>query len=116
MACAKDVANCGALDAYIEAAGIEAGKRGQLFRTAEGRTGRLTTTAVTRPDVYRMVQRRAEAAGVAKRIGCHSWRARGITAYLENGVLLEHAQAMAGHAGARTTKLYDRRGEQVYSS
>ena len=100
-------------DAYIEAAGIEADTRGPLFRTAEGRTGRLTTTAATQPDVYRMIGRRAEAAGVATRIGCHSWRARGITAYLENGGLLEHAQVMAGHASARTTKLYDRRGEQV---
>jgi site-specific recombinase XerD len=101
------------LDAYIEAAGIEADRRGPLFRTAEGRTGRLTATAMTQPDVYRMIQKRAGAAGVATRIGCHSWRARGITAYLENGGLLEHAQAMAGHASARTTKLYDRRGEQV---
>ncbi|MGK7870551.1 hypothetical protein [Falsiroseomonas sp. E2-1-a20] len=68
---------------------------------------------MTQPDVYRMIVRRAGAAGVATQIGCHSWRARGITAYLENGGLLEHEQAMAGHASARTTKLYDRRGEQV---
>ena len=101
------------LDAYIEAAGIEADARGPLFRTAEGRTGRVTERAMGQPDVYRMIGRRAEAAGVATRIGCHSWRARGITAYLENGGLLEHAQRMAGHASARTTKLYDRRGEQV---
>lgn len=101
------------LDAYIEAAGIETDKRGALFRTAEGRTGRLTAAAMGQPDVYRMIGRRAEAAGVATQIGCHSWRARGITAYLENGGLLEHAQMMAGHASARTTKLYDRRGERV---
>lgn len=43
----------------------------------------------------------------------HPWRARGTTAYMENGDLLEHAHAMAGHASARTTKLYDRRGEGV---
>jgi integrase len=66
---------------------------------------------MTRADAYRMVGRRAAAAGVATRVGCHSWRARGITAYLENGGLLEHAQAMAAHASARTTKLYDRRGD-----
>lgn len=103
----------GWLDAYIAAAGIEADTRGPLFRTAEGRAARLTATAMTQPDVYRMIGRRAEVAGVATRIGCHSWRARGITAYLENGGLLEHAQVMAGHASARTTKLYDRRGEQI---
>ena len=79
----------------------------------EGRTGRLTGQTMAQPDVYRMIQRRAEAAGVATKIGCHSWRARGITAYLENGGLLEYAQQMAGHASARTTKLYDRRGEQI---
>lgn len=101
------------LDAYIEAAGIAAEPRSPLFRTAEGRTGRLTGQAMSQPDVYRMIQRRAEAAGIVTKIGCHSWRARGITAYLENGGLLEHAQQMAGHASARTTKLYDRRGEQV---
>ncbi len=55
---------------------------------------------MAQPDIYRMIQRRAEAAGVATKIGCHSWRARGITAYLENGGLLEHAQQMAGHASA----------------
>ena len=84
------------LDAYIAAAGIEADRRGPLFRTAEGRSGRLTNRAMAQPDVYRMVGRRAAAAGVATKIGCHSWRARGITAYLENGGLLEHAQTMAG--------------------
>ena len=101
------------LDTYLDAAGLRTDPKGPLFRTAEGRTGRLTDGPMTQPDVYRMIGRRADAAGVATKIGCHSWRARGITAYLENGGLLEHAQTMAGHASARTTKLYDRRGEQV---
>ena len=101
------------LDAYIEAAGIATDPRGPLFRTAEGRSSRLSGQAMAQPDVWRMIRRRAAAASVTTRIGCHSWRARGITAYLENGGLLEHAQAMAGHASARTTKLYDRRGERV---
>ena len=65
------------------------------------------------PDVCRMGQRRAVAARVAAKIGCYSWWARGITADLENGGLLEHVQQMARHASARTTKLYDRRGERV---
>lgn len=101
------------LDAYIESAGIGEDRRTPLFRSAEGRTGRLTNQAMSRADAFRMIGRRAEAANVATRIGCHSWRARGITAYLENGGLLEHAQQMAAHASARTTKLYDRRGEAI---
>lgn len=101
------------LDAYVEAAGLAGDRKAPLFRSAEGRTGRLTEQAMSRADVYRMIGRRAGAAGVATRIGCHSWRARGITAYLENGGLLEHAQQMAAHSSARTTKLYDRRGEAI---
>ena len=37
----------------------------------------------------------------------------GITVYLLNGGLLEYAQQMAAHESARTTKLYDRRNDQV---
>jgi len=101
------------LDAYLDAAGIGQDRKGFLFRTAEGRSGRLTESAMGQADAYRMIGRRAAVAGVATRIGCHSWRARGITAYLENGGLLEHAQQMAAHSSARTTKLYDRRGEAI---
>jgi integrase/recombinase XerD len=46
-------------------------------------------------------------------INCHSWRATGITTFLENGGAIEMAQHMAGHADPRTTKLYDRRRQQV---
>ena len=43
----------------------------------------------------------------------HTFRATGITVYLLNGGLLEYAQQMAAHESARTTKLYDRRNDQV---
>ena len=62
-----------------------------------------------------MIQRRAEAAGIKTRISCHSFRATGITTYLQNGGKLEVAQAMAGHESARTTGLYDRRNEPLPS-
>ncbi len=39
--------------------------------------------------------------------------ATGITAYLENGGTLEHAQQIAAHESPRTTKLYDRTTDQV---
>jgi integrase/recombinase XerD len=41
-------------------------------------------------------------------ICCHTFRATGITNYLENGGTLEKAQQMACHESAKTTKLYDR--------
>jgi hypothetical protein len=54
---------------------------------------------------------RAAAAGIETKLGSHSFRATGITAYLRNGGTLEKAAAMANHhAWTRTTQLYDRTG------
>ena len=50
---------------------------------------------------------RAVAAGIETKLGNHSFRATGITAYLKNGGTLENAAAMANHASTRTTQLYD---------
>jgi site-specific recombinase XerD len=99
------------LDEYIAAAGLAGDRDGPLFRT----TGRLTGTQhrLTQPDAFRMIRRRAKAAGIKTEIGNHSMRATGITAYLKNGGTREHAQAMAAHSSARTTQLYDRRDEEV---
>jgi integrase len=52
-------------------------------------------------------------SGIATRLGNHSFRATGITAYLKNGGTLEKAAAMANHASTRTTQLYDRQREEV---
>jgi hypothetical protein len=47
------------------------------------------------------------------RIGCHTFRATGITACLETGGTLENAQAMAARESPRTTQLYDRTGDEI---
>jgi len=41
-------------------------------------------------DAWRMIRRRAAAAGIMAPIGNHTFRATGITAYLGNGGVLEH--------------------------
>src|SRR5438477_4132927 len=64
-------------------------------------------------DAWCMIRRRAKAAGIMAEIGCHTFRATGITAYLANGGALEHAQEMAAHESPRTTKLYDRTKERL---
>ena len=56
---------------------------------------------------------RAQAAGIRTRIGNHTFRATGITAYLKNGGTLEKAAMIANHASTRTTQLYDRRSDEV---
>jgi hypothetical protein len=60
-----------------------------------------------------MIGWRAAAAGIATKLGNHSFRVTGITAYLKNGGTLERAAAMANHASTRTTHLYDRRRDDV---
>ncbi len=100
------------LQAYIEGAQLEL-EKGWLFRTVAGRSGKLSGNPMAQGDVFRMIGRRAEAASIRTRIGCHSFRATGITEYLRNGGRLEIAQQMANHESARTTGLYDRRTDQV---
>jgi integrase len=65
------------------------------------------------PDAWRMIRKRTMAAGIAEAIGCHTFRATGITVYLANGGALEHAQERAAHESPRTTKLYDRTKERL---
>ena len=101
------------IDDYLEAAGIADAGRSPLFRAAMGRAGTLSLRPVNRVDAYRMLQRRALKAGLPVLISCHTFRATGITAYLEAGGSLENAQAMAAHESPRTTKLYDRTGDDI---
>ncbi len=101
------------LDHYISAAGIAGDPDGPLFRTSTGRSGTLNNTAMYQQDVFRMIRRRARQAGIKTLIGNHTFRATGITAYLKNGGSLEMAQHIANHESPRTTKLYDRRVEEI---
>lgn len=99
------------LDEYLAVAGTAGDPEGPLFRSVGRKTGRRE--AMWQQDVYRMIQRRAAAAGIATKIGNHTFRATGITAYLKNGGMLEHVQTIANHASPRTTKLYDRRSDEI---
>ncbi len=101
------------LHAYLDNTGIGDDPKGWLFRTIGRGTGRLTRTVLPQANAYAMVRRRALAAGIDTRIGNHSFRATGITAYLKNGGTLENAAAMANHASTRTTQLYDRRHDDI---
>ena len=103
-----------ALRAYIDAAGIAEDRKGWLFRTARGhKADMLSELAMNQSDAWCMIRRRAKAAGITATIGCRTFRAIGITAYLAKGGALEHAQEMAAHESPRTTKLYDRTKERL---
>ena len=101
------------LHAYIDAAGIAGDAKGPLFRTIDRSTKELSRRPLPQANAYAMVQRRAAAAEIGTKIGNHTFRATGITAYLKNGGTLERAATMANHSSTRTTQLYDRRSDEV---
>jgi len=61
-------------------------RKGWLFRTSpRHNAAALSEQPMDQKDGWRMIRRRAAAAGIATPIGNHSFRATGITNFLENG-------------------------------
>jgi integrase/recombinase XerD len=100
------------LDEYLAAAASGMKRSRRSFGALITRR-KLTVNPMTRTDVLRMVKRRALEAGLPSSTCCHTFRATGITAYLENGGTIENAQAIAAHESPRTTKLYDRTSDEI---
>lgn len=101
------------LDDYLMQTGLIDHPDAPLFQGSVTRTGALNGVPFSRNASWKMIQRRAKAAGHFGEIGNHSLRATGITTYLGNGGQLEEARKMAGHASAETTRLYDRNTHAV---
>ena len=112
------------VDACLAAAQIAADRKGPLFRSldrerhlTERRLHRLEVLATPAPTcgVCRcgVIKRRARQAGLPHTTCCHTFRATGITTYLQNGGTIEHAQQIANHESPRTTKLYDRTNDAI---
>ncbi len=100
------------LDAYLLWLGDNNDKKAPLFRSAN-RLRQLTQRRMHRTEVWQMIKRRAKRAGLPDNIGCHTFRATGITTYLENGGTVERAQQIAAHESPHTTKLYDRTQDEI---
>jgi site-specific recombinase XerD len=100
---------------YIEAADIGDEKVSPLFRTVDRKTKKLSSRRLDRQRAWAMVKRRTQKAGIETPGICnHTFRGTDITDYLENPESkLEHAQQMAAHSDPKTTRLYDRRSDQV---
>ena len=89
------------LNEYIAAAGLQNGQ--PLFQSLNSLGTEVTGRALNRYNAWATIRKRARAAGFLTPVGCHTWRATGITIYLENDGRLEHDQQMAGHESPRTT-------------
>jgi integrase/recombinase XerD len=100
--------------AYVAAAGIGGeAKESPLFRMGNGRTRKLSGTAMTSKRISELVKRRLNDAGLPSRVSPHSFPVTAITDLLTQGIPLEDVQYVAGHAEPRTTGLYDRRQNKV---
>lgn len=101
------------LHEYLEGSGLQREPKAPLFPSMNRETRGLGARTLTQSEAHAMIRRRAKRAGIETRLGNHSFRATGITAYLKNGGTLENAAAMANHSSTRTTQLYDRRREEL---
>src|SRR6201987_4975849 len=99
------------LDEYLKVSKLQPEE--PLFPTTLGKSRELGSRPMTRIDGANLLKRRLRDAGIIGDYSPHSFRATGITNYLENGGTLDVAQRIAGHADSRTTKLYDRRGQKL---
>jgi len=105
--CPGSLARC--LDDYLSAGRIAPNVDAYLFRSIAGASGALTERPLTQPDVYRIVQRQAKAAGIVG-LNPRELRATGLTRFFrlphELRAALEIAQNLADHQSWRSTLRY----------
>jgi len=98
------------LEVYISACGLS-DKSAPLFQSAN-RNAQLTGNRYDRGNSRRMIAARAKALGIAGNTKNHTFRATGITHFLESGGRIDDAQDIANHSDSSTTRRYDRRSNQ----
>jgi integrase/recombinase XerD len=102
-----------AIDEWLMESGLGGSPSMPLFPAFSENREVIKTRHMTRVNVWGLIQTRARAVGLEKRIGCHSFRATGLTAYMNAGGQLDIAQRIAGHSQLSTTKIYDRSKDRV---
>lgn len=75
-------------------------------RSIDPRSGKEMRHHVQSSGLQKAVKRAVQEAGIAKRIGCHTFRHSFATHLLENGVNIRVVQELMGHADVKTTEIY----------
>jgi integrase/recombinase XerD len=102
-----------AIDQWLLASNFGSNPSAPLF-PAFGKNKKIPELRhMDRTSVWKLVQTRARSSGLEKRVCCHSFRATGITEYMNAGGSLDIAQRMAGHSQLSTTKIYDRSRDRL---
>jgi site-specific recombinase XerD len=102
-----------AIDRWLLASGLGSNPSAPLFPAFGKNKKTPELRHMDRTSVWKLVQARAHASGHKKRVCCHSFRATGITEYMNAGGSLDIAQRIAGHSQLSTTKIYDRSRDRL---
>jgi integrase/recombinase XerD len=97
----------GAVDQWLRASGLGVQPSAPLFPAFAEDKKTIQLRHMDRRTIWWLVKARAKASGITKPVCCHSFRATGITEYMNYGGTLDIAQRIAGHAQLSTTKIYD---------
>ena len=97
-----------AIDLWLEASGLASNPAAPLFPAYGKDRETIELKHLDRRSILKLVEKRASASGIVKRVCCHSFRATGITEYMNAGGTIEIAQQIAGHKSSSTTRIYDR--------
>jgi integrase/recombinase XerD len=102
-----------AVDLWLECSGLGSNPGAPLFPSFGKNRETIELRRLDRRSVLKLVEKRAKAGGIQKRVCCHSFRATGVTQYMNSGGTIEIAQRIAGHTSSSTTRIYDRSGDQL---
>ena len=102
-----------AVDLWLERSYLTSNPSAPLFTPFSKNRETIELRHLDRRSVLKLVEKRAKASGILKRVCCHSFRATGVTEYMNSGGTIEIAQRIAGHTSPSTTRIYDRSGDQL---
>jgi len=100
------------LDAYVATAGLADTPNAPLWQNAPGHARALSGEALSARGALGIVKRRCRAVGLPPDVCNHSFRATGMTLFMDADGDIETARQLAGHASVKTTQLYNRSGDR----
>jgi hypothetical protein len=102
-----------AVDLWLERSSLASNPSAPLFPSFGKNRETIESRRLDRRSVLKLVEQRAKASGILKRVCCHSFRATGVTEYMNSGGTIEIAQRIAGHTSPSTTRIYDRSRDRL---
>ena len=102
-----------AVDLWLERSHLASNPNAPLFPSFGKNRETIELRRLDRRSVLKLVEKRAKATGILKRVCCHSFRATDVTEYMNSGGTIEIAQRIAGHTSPATTRIYDRSADRL---